>query len=124
MPGGLRAHVSNVLARVFRAFPSTGNAHTPAWLTWPQLTRRGLLYLQPEKSPAENGAPAQSDGSLENLVGTRSTASRGRMQLAGLAIGFPIAVKARLLGIISAEFVAEELAGRVAPNLRLSVQDW
>jgi hypothetical protein len=33
-------------------------------------------------------------------------------------------VKARLLGIISAEFVAEELAGGVAPNLQLSVQDW
>jgi hypothetical protein len=69
-------------------------------------------------------SPAQSDGSLESLVGTQSTASRGRMQLAGLAIRFPIAAKARLLGIISAEFVAEELAGGVAPNLQLSVQDW
>jgi len=54
----------------------------------------------------------------------KSTASRGRMQLACLAISFPIAVKARLLGIITAEFVAEELAGRVAPSLQLSVQDW
>jgi hypothetical protein len=30
-------------------------------------------------------------------------------------------VKARLLGIITAEFVAEELASRIAPNLQLSV---
>jgi hypothetical protein len=45
------------------------------------------------------------------------------MQLTSLAIGFPIAVKPRLLGIITAEFVAEKLAGRVAPSLQLSVQD-
>jgi hypothetical protein len=46
------------------------------------------------------------------------------MHLASLAIGFPIAVKTRLLGIITAEFVAKELAGRIAPSLQLSVQDW
>jgi hypothetical protein len=43
------------------------------------------------------------------------------MQFVSFAIGFPIAVKARLLGIITAEFVAEELAGRVPPSLQLSV---
>ena len=46
------------------------------------------------------------------------------MQFGSFAIDFPIAVKARLLGIITAEFVAEELAGRVPPNLQLSVYDW
>jgi hypothetical protein len=46
------------------------------------------------------------------------------MQSVGFAIGFPIAIKARLLGIITAEFVAEELAGGVPPNLQLSVYDW
>jgi hypothetical protein len=43
------------------------------------------------------------------------------MQLACLAIGFSTAVKARLLGIITAEFVAKELASPVAPNLQVSV---
>jgi hypothetical protein len=55
----------------------------------------------------------------------QTTASRGRrLQLTGLAVGFSIAVKLRLLGTITAEFVAEELAGRVAPSLQLSVEDW
>jgi hypothetical protein len=36
------------------------------------------------------------------------------MQFVSFAIGFPMAVKARLLGIITAEFVAEEL-GRSRP---------
>jgi hypothetical protein len=43
------------------------------------------------------------------------------MQFVSFAIGFPMAVKARLLGIITAEFVAEELADRVPPSLQLSV---
>jgi hypothetical protein len=52
-----------------------------------------------------------------------STALRGRKQLACLAIRFPVAVKARLLGIVSAEFVAEELAVCGAPRLQFAVHD-
>jgi hypothetical protein len=52
-----------------------------------------------------------------------STALRGRKQLACLAIRFPVAVKARLLGIISAEFVTEELAVCGTPRLQFTVHD-
>jgi hypothetical protein len=42
---------------------------------------------------------------------------------AGLATRFSMAVKPRVFGIISAEFVTKELAAGIAPSLQLSVHD-
>ena len=91
----------------------TGNAMRCS-ISLRRIVSRRRLIVRPFRAPS---APTCRCFLSTN----KSTASRGRMQLACLAISFPIAVKASLLGIITAEFVAKELASPVAPNLQVSV---
>jgi hypothetical protein len=81
----------------------------------------GWFYFRHnEESESADGPTCPADGGELRSTGFQSTALR---EGAGIPIRFPMAVKERLLGIISAEFVAEELPAGVPPNLQLSVND-
>jgi len=56
--------------------------------------------------------------------GHRTSGRGAGGQIVGLAICPAVALKARLLGIVSAEFITEELAAWGAPRLQFAVHDW
>ena len=71
---------------------------------------------------------ALTAGDLRPQRGTKNrhrTSGQGAgEQIVGLAICPPVALKACLFGIVSAEFVTEELAAWGAPRLQFTVDDW